>query len=301
MTLGEIIQESKRQCEILKKAKSREEMKNVLEKLEELCDELDLLIAGKQNKIILRIPTNIGITKKKDFSEDEWERDANGQFSRYIGDKEARGSKGYGDKREEIDNRKALLRDADRWESRFSADERNAINGYTGEDYISINSNLRRLEYHDPFSGELIRADTDEIKNIDSAISKFKLEEDIRVYRGTSMELLENMGINPSKELVGQKICDKGYMSTSVSHKRAEEFLRWINPGDTPVVLDIDVMAGVRVGAYLEELSEVPKEQEFLLERGIVLTITGTGTISVEDGGIKKEVFLIKVTMEGKQ
>lgn len=104
----------------------------------------------------------------------------------------------------------------------------------------------------------------DYIDNLDQAVAKYELNQDISVICGTSKEALQKMGVN-LHELVGSTIRESGYTSSSLSENVAKEFAR--SSGDTPVLLQIDIPKGKGRGAYIEYFSKNAGEQEFIIKR----------------------------------
>ena len=103
----------------------------------------------------------------------------------------------------------------DEWANSLSDDEREALGRYKNtDDYMSLNSRLR--EGRDLGDKAKLRDD------IDTALSRAVLPEDVTVVRGMSF------GIDRPAEWeglrTGSTIQDRGYMSTTFDPKSAEEF-----------------------------------------------------------------------------
>lgn len=186
-----------------------------------------------------------------------------------MGDKGASSGKSSGGgarNYQEVDE-KSLDKSVDKWESKLSEAEINIISEYTGPYAYELNDRLRNDNL-----------DTNTINNaqlLDSALSKFDLDRDIITYRGVSSEALEaNFGFAPSasyinKNLVGTVIKDRGFGSTSID-KTVMQDLDNIN-----YVFKINVPKGKGRGAYIERMTQMPEEREFLLRSGYKLKITG--------------------------
>lgn len=153
-----------------------------------------------------------------------------------------------------------------RWENDITYDEENTVFDYTGALYSPLNESLR--------DGDT-RGFENEIKNLDSAIKKFNLEDNIVVYRGIgsggSKNLFGSYNITPemiNSNFVGTVIQDKAYMSTSIKSSVAYDF-------SSPII-KINVPKGKGRGAYVNSVSQYKnKEYEFLMKRGSNLKITG--------------------------
>lgn len=172
---------------------------------------------------------------------------------------------------------KALRADSEKWQTQISEQEENGLRSYT----ISPEINA---EYR---SGKLSSIGLRQGPQIDSAISKFNLSENTSTIRGTSLGDLQKLGINSGVDLLGQRFSDKGYLSTSLSKQTATNFALLKK---NPVLLHLDIPAGVGRGAYIEPLSVYSDEYEFLLKRGAEFEIYNY-QIEVIDG---KTVVVIK-------
>jgi hypothetical protein len=120
------------------------------------------------------------------------------------------------------------------WMQECTPGERNAVARYTGDEYKSINADLRDGI---DISGDLV------IGGIDSALAKAPKHGDLWVRRN---------GVKEQKSFV-----DRGFVSTSVQRRLAmPQSGVWIH-----------VPAG-RYGGYVASVSAHSNEQEFLLKRG---------------------------------
>ena len=156
-----------------------------------------------------------------------------------------------------------------KWMKELSDDERVSISDYTGGGYYDLNNYLRKTG-----DWQSINSEKEEFlaKNIDSAISRYMLKDNIRVQRGAMEnvldELISQYG-DDSAGLIGKIYKDSGYMSTTALYG---------NPVATtkPVVFEIDIPAGVGRGAYVNQLAGQYQdaEYEFLLPRGSSFKIT---------------------------
>jgi len=98
------------------------------------------------------------------------------------------------------------------------------------------------------------------IKEIDTALAKTQIPENITVFRGMPSEILP-------ENAVGVEFRDDGYGSTSLDYKMAEKFARWTREdGFTPAIVEIRVPKGTE-GIFMDELWD-NGESEILLPRG---------------------------------
>lgn len=141
----------------------------------------------------------------------------------------------------------------DKWVNSLTESEKKAINGYTGTDFAKINSNLRAQDQDDSNTNE-------SIANIDNAISKFSLDDNIAVYRVVDRNGIKNIDIN---NCVGEIYNDEAYMSTSPVYRGVLDGV-----DDSFTVFKINVPKGKGNGAYINSLSQYQDaEYEFLLKR----------------------------------
>lgn len=99
----------------------------------------------------------------------------------------------------------------------------------------------------------------EKIKNIDSAIAKYNLEDDIIVYRGTERKYYEDLN---EDEIIQEKV----YYSTSLSQEVAEQFvIDRKNPSDG-ILVEIRVPKGSDV-LYIGNNGSFELEQEMLIGR----------------------------------
>ncbi len=177
---------------------------------------------------------------------------------------------------QEVDE-KALDKSVDKWESKLSEAEINIISEYTGPYAFELNDRLRNDNL-----------DTNTINNaqlLDSALSKFDLDKDIITYRGVTADALESsLGFAPSadyinKNLVGTVIKDRGFGSTSIDKMVTQDF-------DTDYVFKINVPKGKGRGAYIERMTQIPEQREFLLRSGYKLKITGATKSNLADTAV---------------
>ncbi|MBC1777172.1 ADP-ribosyltransferase, partial [Listeria seeligeri] len=108
---------------------------------------------------------------------------------------------------------------------------------------------------------KLVPGNFERIERLINALSKAELPNNITVYRGTNLEIFDNL-LNLKntdyKDLIGKTIEEKGFMSTT--SLKNQEF-----SGD--VTLVINAPKGSK-GAYLGHFSNSPKEAEILFNAG---------------------------------
>lgn len=156
----------------------------------------------------------------------------------------------------------------ERWMKNLTQNEKDSILDYTAGGYGDINDYFRkRGAWKEINEGKVKKAS----EYLDSAISKYRLKENIAVQRGTMEDALDNMISKYGDDIsnfVGKVFHDSGYVSTTALHGNAVATTK-------PVIFEISVPAGVGRGAYVNELSGfTDAEYEFLLRRGASYTIT---------------------------
>ena len=157
-----------------------------------------------------------------------------------------------------------------KWQSGLTQDEKDCIFDYTGGGYYDLNNYLRRIG-----DWQSLDAEKEEFiaRNIDSAISRYVLKENIRVQRGVMTDVIDRLAeeydIQYSlSELVGKKYVEKAYSSTTVLQGNGVATAK-------PVIFDIEIPAGTGRGAYVNQLAGQFQdgEYEFLIKRGTSFTI----------------------------
>jgi SPP1 gp7 family putative phage head morphogenesis protein len=157
---------------------------------------------------------------------------------------------------------KVLSKDATPWVQSLTEDQHGAIDAYTGDIYTELNAWLRSgMEYEDDWL-ESLTAD------IDSALAGFTLSQDISVLRGTSTEVLKELGVAIDKA-VGKTLWDPAYLSSTIAKSVAGEFadMAVYNSGGQRVFLQFDIPAGEGRGAFVDSISANSGELEFLIRR----------------------------------
>lgn len=156
------------------------------------------------------------------------------------------------------------------WQKSLSEEEKYAIEDYTGGGYYDINAYLRKTGDWEAINAGYVEQ---QIKGLDSAISRYELKDNIRVQRGVMNDVIDRLSeendIQESlSELVGKKYREKAYSSTTVVKNNGVASAK-------PTILDIEIPAGVGRGAYVNQLAGQfqDTEYEFLLKRGATFTI----------------------------
>lgn len=156
------------------------------------------------------------------------------------------------------------------WQKSLTEDEDYAIGDYTGGGYYDINSYLRKTGDWENINAEFVKQ---QIKGLDSAISRYELKDNIRVQRGVMNDvvdrLVEDNDVQDSlSELIGKKFRESAYSSTTAVRNNGVATAK-------PTILDIEIPAGTGRGAYVNQLAGQfqDTEYEFLLKRGSTFTI----------------------------
>lgn len=150
------------------------------------------------------------------------------------------------------------------WLKSLTKDETAYIGDYTADGYDDVNKYLRKID--DDINEAYAKAS---VKNIDSAISKFEITDNITVYRGIDVDVIGKMFPDAENftDLIGKQYTDKGYMSSSPLKSVAEEFAD--ENGQNGVMMMFDIPKGKGHGAYINKLAGQHQniEYEFLIKR----------------------------------
>ncbi len=149
------------------------------------------------------------------------------------------------------------------WGRGLSNSELGGVQAYGGPAYKHMNILARTG--NPPKMGPRPEYLKSNMRNLDKALEKSRVPEDITVYRGVHKDFLEKIDI---KAMEGKTFTDKGYMSTSVARKYAEGY------GKDGAVFEIRLKKGQR-GAFLTEdiTDNAELEVEMLLPRNTKLKI----------------------------
>lgn len=139
--------------------------------------------------------------------------------------------------------------------------QKNMVNSYTGHMADVLNDSLRGVKY-----AHSVNELSGDIALLDAALKAGKaFPENLVVYRGIGGTFGEKLAQKAFRFKPGDKIADKGYMSTTILPDITANF-------SNGVQYKIFVEAG-SVGRYIETMSQVKNECEFLLPRGLKLTV----------------------------
>lgn len=149
----------------------------------------------------------------------------------------------------------------------YGDDVYSSLTYYKDIGYDNINSTLRGIDKG--LSQEKIKSVKKYVSDIDKAINKTVIPDDVVVYRGVRNQEYE----------IGKIYNDKAFMSTSLSEKTGNTFLDdFAKPGDTKSLLEIKVKKGYN-GVWMDDFDiredTGMKEYELLLKRNTKLKITG--------------------------
>lgn len=147
---------------------------------------------------------------------------------------------------------------SDDWFKTLTRDEKEAIKDYTDTYYARINKYLRGEDISEYFDDYYTKKDLEKtIENLDSALSKLKLNENITFYRGVSREELEYL-----------KTFDtlKAYTSLTTDKDNVAKDFAEYNGGNNGTVVKFNIPREFR-GGYIGTNSYYSDEKEFLLLR----------------------------------
>lgn len=149
--------------------------------------------------------------------------------------------------------------------NQLSGKQINAIESYSGNDYININQSLRGVENVTPQNARTI-------ETMRSTLSNASLPDDMTLYRGTTIDTLGDLkNLDPS-ELIGRTFPEKGFMSTSTDPAIAKAFT-----GDLHIT--INAPRGAH-GLNITSISRHPNETEILFNAGQKMSIISAEKIN---------------------
>ena len=161
---------------------------------------------------------------------------------------------------------KIISKDAKKWEKNLFPMEKESVRQYTKNTFKDINNYLRGKPSA-KYSPEHLQEIVD---NIDKAISKFDLKEDISVIRGIStVTLKKKMGFKKIENIVGKTYTSKGFESSTFDINIAHKFSgsAKFDDGGERLYIQFDIPKGKGHGAYVDLISENKGESEFLINR----------------------------------
>jgi hypothetical protein len=104
------------------------------------------------------------------------------------------------------------------WFKELTLQQRTAIMNYSWDQFKIVNNTLRTTDQN----SQVNRIIKPLIQDLHSALKKSSLPEDIVVYRRADIRMLENYSNLSLNELVGKKILEKSFLSTSLLEKGTE-------------------------------------------------------------------------------
>jgi hypothetical protein len=149
------------------------------------------------------------------------------------------------------------------YREKLTDEEVEAIRKYQGTWYLDVNNFLRgRLE-------KVSRKTRTYIKNLQKAIAKVEVKENILVARGTTLSAI---GGDWDAVRINNVITDEGFMSTSL---REETAMRFVNrKGERGILMYVKIPKGTN-GLILDVAVNDEWESELLLKPGTKIRITG--------------------------
>lgn len=148
------------------------------------------------------------------------------------------------------------------WEASLTAAEQEALSAYKLDAYEPLNEALR-------FGVDLGDEDEQLVRDLDTALSRFRLPEPVIVFRGF---------VDPAVQAaaIGREFIDFGYFSTSLLRIVAEDIIG-SESQDERVLAQVTVPGGAQIGAFVgaPDLVRDFGELEILLPRESRFRITG--------------------------
>lgn len=180
------------------------------------------------------------------------------------------------------------------WTDSLTVEDKKEFRRYTTSYYRVINKALRE--------GKKLTASQQRLyDHMTGALKRSELKENIIVHRGSGIDAfgiglgrgaMAKEGINiedVKKKLLGTVFEDKGFMSTSLIEGKNFK---------SDVKMTINVPAGKGVGAYIQPISAVSSEYEYLLPPGSKLIIKEIKEATAYDTVLEKEYKYIDMVLE---
>ena len=163
----------------------------------------------------------------------------------------------------------------------FSDAENTAISLYAKNTYTGVNAGLRynwdKTKRNVPFYVD----DSDlapwlkQIDDMDSAMAKSFLAEDLTLYRGAKLPSIGKLSLEDAQKLVGQTIEDKAFVSTSKLESFATEGFEAVDSGFEQIGFIIKAPKGSKgIDINAHKLAKWEDEQEVLLPRNSRFKVT---------------------------
>ena len=157
---------------------------------------------------------------------------------------------------------KALREVSNPWfDDKLTYDQKTAVIDYTGDDYLDINEHLRGIGNYP----EKMQT----INELDAALAKIEVPEDIIVYRGVRPGSPLHFDSSPT---VGEVLREPGYTSTSIDRGVSDGFTY-----DGGQLVEIVVPKGSHA-AYVEPFSQAFGQDELLIHRDADLRVLGVSS-----------------------
>ncbi len=146
--------------------------------------------------------------------------------------------------------------------TQLTSQQTRALLSYSWNKYGLVNKALRSNQEKISRSseGELIT-------NIQDVLKNSKLPENIIVYRRVKEDIFNNLSFSSYKDLIGQKIKEKGFLSTSLSLESLEEWKDKHN-------VQIQIKAPKNARGYYLGSNSLFEENEILFDKDYTLKIT---------------------------
>lgn len=156
-----------------------------------------------------------------------------------------------------------------KWADDLKAEERESIYSYTSIGFRDVNNLLRKDR--DPLFSTRQEVDA-MISNLDSALGKASLAQDIVVYRGLGKNFFggDYSASEINDVFAGHALTDKGYWSTTLLREDLPRFAK-----EKKYILALKVPKGKGRGQWIAPLSAHRRENEFLIARGSSYRIIG--------------------------
>ena len=158
----------------------------------------------------------------------------------------------------------------DEWEKGLKPAERSTLEDYTGN---SKGKNIAKGNYreiNEPLREQLPMEEDlqNRVENINNAMNKYELGDDLIVYRGCDGKLFGGLedADDIRKNYLGRVVRDRGFVSTSAV--KGKQFIQ------KNIQLKIRVPHGRGRGAFISPFSHFPTEHEFLIKNNSSFRVT---------------------------
>lgn len=155
------------------------------------------------------------------------------------------------------------------------------INDYSSNNYVAIKANLVGGDYIEESNERFGEGGYEQFKtvtkNLHEEIQRYKLNENLKVYSGTSDISFITGGGSSLQEMVdsiGKTVTNPNVISTSLSHQVASVHGKF--------TLEIYAPKDLTNGVYLNSISEFKTEYELLLNYGLTYKVLDAGVRTVQ-------------------